>query len=171
MVSAISTHVPLAGYAVIVISVVACPVRFQLTYPTRGTTCMTYIGRGVGYFNSRTPCGIRLGPRCPRGAFCLISTHVPLVGYDVPSIVFRDSTVISTHVPLVGYDDREKLYAVILRNFNSRTPCGVRLVFGVPGRAAAPFQLTYPLWGTTTRYCVFSSTECIYCNTPIRNAT
>ena len=100
-----------------------------------------------------------------------ISTHVPRVGYDLTPLEWFWVNGISTHVPRVGYDleairgrysglnfnsrtpcgvrHNPFLMRLILPDFNSRTPCGVRRKTDCLNFFVYPFQLTYPVWGTT----------------------
>ena len=99
-------------------------------------------------FNPRTPCGVR-PPHCTSsGSPALfqsthpmwgatrrvlwdrqdrrISIHAPHVGCDVRSSVNRTAERISIHAPHVGCDRRNLLQHTSCKNFNPRTPCGVR---------------------------------------------
>ena len=125
-------------------------IKFQSTHPLRGATPVAVnlsVARLIsihaplagcdashrrdnarhGYFNPRTPCGVRrrsggASARCAR----FQSTH-PLRGATPP-----------------GRDDM-----VSGRHFNPRTPCGVRLYYIFRGQKRAIFQSTHPLRGAT----------------------
>ena len=47
--------------------------------------------------------------------------------FPLPVIIPQCLTEISIHAPLAGCDGRRGTHRVHLRNFNPRTPCGVRL--------------------------------------------
>ncbi len=92
-----------------------CSVRwlgttFQSTHPLRGATRRS--GKRIlstGYFNPRTPCGVRLRQRRRSDRAGHISIHAPLAGCDVkgwhgPQLVAE----ISNHAPLAGCDGVRK---------------------------------------------------------------
>ncbi len=55
-----------------------------------------------------------------------ISIHAPRVGCDQAYERFRLGLTISIHAPRVGCDAASKAYSTTKKNFNPRTPCGVR---------------------------------------------
>ena len=61
---------------------------------------------------------------------------------------------ISIHAPLAGCDRVESAGRFYHRNFNPRTPCGVRPFFRGMKSTASLFQSTHPLRGATGR-CLF----------------
>ncbi len=172
LISTISIHAPLAGCDGAKPRVISTACSFQSTHPSRGATGML-VGLSVlggisihaplagcdhirhpasprsGYFNPRTPRGVRLveafldrarkdfNPRTPRGVrqkhpdilakCCLISIHAPLAGCDVPDGGDDPKGVISIHAPLAGCDGLYRPLAPSGCNFNPRTPRGVRL--------------------------------------------
>ena len=107
------------------------------------------------YFNPRTPCGVRrLVPAKPPSAG-VISIHAPRAGCDdtFSSVSFNFSTFqsthpvrgatdaagiwknpqqISIHAPRAGCDPAGHRPFLTWRNFNPRTPCGVRLSQPLP---------------------------------------
>ena len=124
--------------------------RFQSTHPSWGATrehaykmclrlisihaplvgcdsCAVPILATCGYFNPRTPRGVRHGPKNTSTAATGISIHAPLVGCDL----MHDITVNGP------------------KDFNPRTPRGVRLVNGAPDQLNTLFQSTHPSWGAT----------------------
>ena len=145
----ISIHAPLAGCD---LHSPAFSVKigvFQSTHPLRGATAASgSTSRRAGYFNPRTPCGVRpVGHGGLRGRAEFQSTH-PLRGatrsFSYPEIIdifqsthpLRGATVQrlvaavtvefqSTH-PLRGATRRPVSSRAWTRNFNPRTPCGVR---------------------------------------------
>ena len=101
------------------------------------------------YFNPRTPCGVRPLRRCAapspikfqsthplRGATTYsgwvysmpnISIHAPLAGCDEEmSEKALRRLAISIHAPLAGCDTAPSKRRKTRKNFNPRTPCGVR---------------------------------------------
>ena len=102
------------------------------------------------YFNPRTPCGVRREDSVTmklseifqsthplRGATGTlqsgtvgegISIHAPLAGCDETVTYEKARLYISIHAPLAGCDKRQDKYGAAKRDFNPRTPCGVRHV-------------------------------------------
>ena len=126
-------------------------ILFQLTCPMRGTTAdirkpvrreristhVPHAGhdevvQGVrerhDHFNSRAPCGARPSFFVFVSAETKISTHVPHAGHDRISFGTEHSKSISTHVPHAGHDPEIETGVLICSYFNSRAPCGARLV-------------------------------------------
>ena len=123
----ISIHAPLAG----------CDIVDQYDFPQ------------LENFNPRTPCGVRRenpDDFCSYGVFqsthplrgatspiaCeeakkIISIHAPLAGCDSWRLNGRHEIEISIHAPLAGCDAQCYSCPMVLRHFNPRTPCGVRL--------------------------------------------
>ena len=123
------------------------------------------------YFNPRTPCGVR---RCWSYFYSYVcrfqSTH-PLRGATNKPIKNLRFTKISIHAPLAGCDKQANKKLAVYKNFNPRTPCGVRrerplcdghhidfnprTPCGVRPYSSAPivnfciFQSTHPLRGAT----------------------
>ena len=56
---------------------------------------------------------------------------------------------ISIHAPRVGCDTPMYFRTEWNRNFNPRTPCGVRRLWMRRVRRACKFQSTHPVWGAT----------------------
>ncbi len=133
--------------------------------PTRLTLCTT------DYFNPRTPRGVRLGqadglsspddfnPRTPRGVRLnslrwmkslgvFQSTH-PSRGATQRPCSPKAPTFISIHAPLAGCDMHEGFANEVLKNFNPRTPRGVRPWTDIAGLVKIPFQSTHPSRGAT----------------------
>ena len=78
-----------------------------------------------------------------------VSIHAPRVGCDESAEESSVESAVSIHAPRVGCDPWIVLRDVYLICFNSRTPCGVRLVFIALARKLKPFQFTHPVWGAT----------------------
>ena len=79
------------------------------------------------YFNPRTPCGVRR-TFLQWHFFCIEfqSTH-PLRGATRYRNQHCPWQTISIHAPLAGCDPRPSTCGQCRRDFNPRTPCGVRL--------------------------------------------
>ena len=123
---------------------------FQSTHPARGATpywCV--LARPAFHFNPRTPRGVRPGGGCgahqdggisihaPRegcddqnlngSSQCQISIHAPREGCDLCLCRRLTSTItISIHAPREGCDVITKFRRSLERDFNPRTPRGVR---------------------------------------------
>ena len=157
------------------------------------------------YFNPRTPCGVRLPCTAQeqlawkfqsthplRGATIhvmqtksplFISIHAPLAGCDPPRRGDTQTRGISIHAPLAGCDRSSIRNSPPYRDFNPRTPCGVRPrvysntyrksrisihapLAGCDGGKPAPrprlnvFQSTHPLRGATAKLPKYSRKIC-----------
>ena len=168
----ISIHAPLAGCDLRCEHDAADAGGFQSTHPLRGATLLVYRAfHQLNDFNPRTPCGARrvscavfchvfyFNPRTPCGArpssaahvhhVTQISIHAPLAGRDVIKANSAAKNGISIHAPLAGRDDVANTLINIERNFNPRTPCGVRLMSAAPRLSTGKFQSTHPLRGAT----------------------
>ena len=80
-----------------------------------------------------------------------ISIHAPLAGCDLDPAKIDRHDMISIHAPLAGCDKFGFLRAREMRNFNPRTPCGVRQNVHEISHTARIFQSTHPLRGATLR--------------------
>ena len=126
----------------------------------------------VSNFNPRTPRGVRRLPSAYRGVRPQISIHAPLAGCDP---IFRRralSAGISIHTPLAGCDDtlsdaeydamtfqsthpsrgatsRRRCVRAGRRDFNPRTPRGVRHEAKMDPIWLQAFQSTHPSRGAT----------------------
>ena len=80
----------------------------------------------VPHFNPRTPCGVRRAQLFAKHLrFAFQSTH-PMRGATWQSAEFSLRRFISIHAPHAGCDFGGCLCRLVYRNFNPRTPCGVR---------------------------------------------
>ena len=77
-------------------------------------------------FNPRTPCGVRLQHGQPGNARGCISIHAPRAGCDLKAGIRWWQVAISIHAPRAGCDRMKEISGLPARNFNPRTPCGVR---------------------------------------------
>ncbi len=126
---------------------------FQSTHPVWGATGQPlHIGSGIKLFQSTHPVwgatspnvgsvsllhefqsthpvwGATPGP-APQAGTVPISIHAPRVGCDLrPSLSVVAVQPISIHAPRVGCDGLTPCGGSIPKNFNPRTPCGVRPV-------------------------------------------
>ena len=101
---------------------------FQSTHPLRGATGLQGAPMCIDMdFNPRTPCGVRPGLPARAIPGASISIHAPLAGCDLGH--GRSGVVrchISIHAPLAGCDVTAPGMCSSSRDFNPRTPCGVR---------------------------------------------
>ena len=77
-------------------------------------------------FNPRTPCGVRQSGDSGKIMHSFISIHAPLAGCDNEANATFAKQNISIHAPLAGCDKKQKDKDRNNKNFNPRTPCGVR---------------------------------------------
>ena len=76
------------------------------------------------------------------------STH-PVWGATGQSAAASPEYAISIHAPRVGCDGPQQAPGHDSPDFNPRTPCGVRLFFGMADLLVVQFQSTHPVWGAT----------------------
>ena len=141
----ISIHAPLAGrdcrhdFSDISAS------RFQSTRPLRGATIHgSHEKAGRNHFNPRAPCGARLKELQDRLTEIAFQSTRPLRGATFQGIPFGLSCKISIHAPLAGCDGQPWIFRCSTRNFNPRTPCGVRLCKTSGHRRSAYFNPRTP---------------------------
>ena len=102
-------------------------VRFQSTHPARGATAHKRDhARRILYFNPRTPRGVRLTLPTARAPQNTISIHAPREGCDQDIHPLLRDMYISIHAPREGCDVITKFRRSLERDFNPRTPRGVR---------------------------------------------
>ncbi len=104
-------------------------------------------GNAQADFNPRTPCGVRLVRvelTPPDDVFQ--STH-PLRGATLVLALHFDFLNISIHAPLAGCDLSTHIRVAAEKNFNPRTPCGVRLAHERYSRAHRDISIHAPLAG------------------------
>ena len=145
----ISIHAPLAGCDCLRSEYRVFVIHFNPRTPRGVRRMMTAVSRVCWKFQSTHP---------SRGAtvqirlftnFIPISIHAPLAGCDVVSIRGNFFTLISIHAPLAGCDGGRAANACRYRNFNPRTPCGVRPSTSSADVSFSTFQSTHPLRGAT----------------------
>ena len=101
-------------------------------------------------------CNKKCNRLCPN---LIISTAVTLTTVFQSTHPMRGATseifrvvfcfVISIHAPHAGCDEDLEYILKIVKDFNPRTPCGVRPISGTPTSRAVRFQSTHPLRGAT----------------------
>ena len=103
----------------------------------------------ISYFNPRTPCGVRPF-RLSRWISCRTfqSTH-PMRGATFKQTPAKTRAKISIHAPHAGCDKDHGRGGRRGRDFNPRTPCGVRQAPEGEKEAAREFQSTHPMRGAT----------------------
>ena len=157
---------------------------FQSTHPVWGATWSgRRSGHFSGYFNPRTPCGVRLAFIANEVLSLVISIHAPRVGCDdkTQKRTYHNALFQSTH-PVWGATALSPPSLQSPPNFNPRTPCGVRHVpnreMSRPKRISihaprvgcdftsttsswclARFQSTHPVWGATCPPCSSGKTR------------
>ena len=102
------------------------------------------------YFNPRTPCGVRRADNWADAGRRCISIHAPRVGCDCSAARDSAHSGISIHAPRVGCDSKPFGDSLVKKNFNPRTPCGVRLQLFHIVQSCEEFQSTHPVWGATS---------------------
>ena len=123
------------------------------------------------FFNPRTPCGVRqtggeiTWTRCWFQSTHSLRSATPLLALSVPSQGFqsthslRSATqrvpglkmfhTVSIHALLAECDGIQARPLIIVRSFNPRTPCGVRLGNGLREKHERQFQSTHSLRSAT----------------------
>ncbi len=146
---AISIHAPLAGCDLNSRRSEQTAKNFNPRTPCGVRPRMNESKESGHNFNPRTPCGVRLTGvnRICRPVH--ISIHAPLAGCDLRSDLIYSQRAISIHAPLAGCDSQSERirhmashisihaplagcdthrwqFQTCRKNFNPRTPCGVR---------------------------------------------
>ena len=165
----ISIHAPLAGCDMVCASALARALNFNPRTPCGVRPKLPASAWQKGHFNPRTPCGVRPAPWriCVKnGAFqsthplrgatkspfttkekaAFQSTH-PLRGATLVLALHFDFLNISIHAPLAGCDLSTHIRVAAEKNFNPRTPCGVRLAHERYSRAHRDISIHAPLAG------------------------
>ena len=129
----------------------AIDVRFQFTHPVWGATVMAdKTGKSISVsihaprvgcdiltdpdsgnvvrFNSRTPCGVRPDSRSNKQWRRMFQFTHPVWGATHLHPLRQRRQVVSIHAPRVGCDSSASGRRSGSYSFNSRTPCGVRLI-------------------------------------------
>ena len=108
-------------------AVIVRPSPFQSTHPLRGATQAAQGHRAGSKFQSTHPLRGATGSFADLGHSVVISIHAPLAGCDkMPSKRAAPPRKFQSTHPLRGATRRHHRREKRLRNFNPRTPCGVR---------------------------------------------
>ena len=138
-----STH-PSRG-ATRLIAPESCRVLFQSTHPSRGATGYVPAGRSQeGHFNPRTPRGVRPSRADDCNAVFLFQSTHPSRGATPHFGHFTALICISIHAPLAGCDMEAIIWQSHIKNFNPRTPRGVRLLARPTRRRSRHFNPRTP---------------------------
>ena len=170
--SQISTHAPRVGSDHPLRCTVSWPHYFNSRSPCGERRKGRSPPRRSGDFNSRSPCGERLPHSVASPLILEFQLTLPVWG---ATGVYTDGHIqlgISTHAPRVGSDLRRlgpglrhRAFQLTLpvwgatvlqrevgsygSDFNSRSPCGERLLTATLMNTLFKFQLTLPVWGAT----------------------
>ena len=123
----ISIHAPLTGCDILLLCPTGkyCPISIHAPLTGCDTSVSGKIAR-ILYFNPRTPHGVR---HCDTDSVKYLatfqSTH-PSRGATHDRVQYVKRFDISIHAPLTGCDTSRRTYPVDVRDFNPRTPHGVR---------------------------------------------
>ena len=139
-------------------------------------------------FNPRTPCGVRLNTCWKLGAILKfqsthpmrgattdddvwnyiqsISIHAPHAGCDTYPVPAGMTAEISIHAPHAGCDLLLSSHLVNARDFNPRTPCGVRQYRDGGLWLQFEFQSTHPMRGATWETIAHTRAEKISIHAP-----
>ena len=125
----ISIHAPRAGCDAYLEPTTAVTTQFQSTHPVRGATQTALVFMYLeNYFNPRTPCGVRLNVSSVRGSPDIFQSTHPVRGATfMHQYVYNHVIRFQSTHPVRGATCNRKAHHGLPRNFNPRTPCGVRL--------------------------------------------
>ncbi len=101
------------------------------------------------YFNPRSPCGERHGDWDVLSCFGLFQSALPLRGATLSRLHAYGNQRISIRAPLAGSDERGRFFHAEICNFNPRSPCGERQLYGRRNARPRQFQSALPLRGAT----------------------
>ena len=122
---------------------------FQSTHPVWGATVLATASPGESIFQSTHPVwGATTDERGGKKERA-ISIHAPRVGCDRTGRRVCVEIDISIHAPRVGCDNEKPKTVTRRKDFNPRTPCGVRRSSKSLWLAIVEFQSTHPVWGAT----------------------
>ena len=149
----ISTHVPHAGHDRLALGrvILVCGISTHVPHAGHDGRDADKLRNAVD-FNSRAPCGARhcdsdtVAPSNPFQLTC------PMRGTTDDPPAARLVSDISTHVPHAGHDVIAELIGDTVDHFNSRAPCGARLIKEITQHILNGFQLTCPMRGTTNKF-------------------
>ena len=101
------------------------------------------------HFNPRTPRGVRPGNVIMACLLHLFQSTHPAWGATSSLDIVCPNATISIHAPRVGCDLRQISPQRVRRDFNPRTPRGVRPLYPSAEADGKEFQSTHPAWGAT----------------------
>ena len=120
--------------------------------PHAGCDLLSHNLRGcVDYFNSRTPCGVRLKGITKLKQIINFNPRTPCGVRPPKQLMLFALFQTSIHAPHAGCDRAILLSFRFLSHFNSRTPCGVQHTQGEIMDDTLKLQFTHPLRGATRR--------------------
>ena len=91
-------------------------------------------------------CDVEIGHRA---ILLPISIHAPRMGCDFKMNLTALSSIFQSTHPVWGATRSNTNINFIIRNFNPRTPYGVRRAFSAGMTSGTRFQSTHPVWGAT----------------------
>ena len=101
------------------------------------------------HFNPRTPCGVRLRPLNQSLKNIIFQSTHPMRGATLPPKQMDLMQDISIHAPHAGCDFQTNARKNAGKDFNPRTPCGVRQRSWPRWTPRSRFQSTHPMRGAT----------------------
>ena len=107
------------------------------------------IGFTPTYFNPRTPCGVRLRSGAALATAAGFQSTHPLRGATFTNKMPKLMILFQSTHPLRGATTTLCYNTYVNKDFNPRTPCGVRRGGGIFPRRCFLFQSTHPLRGAT----------------------
>ena len=143
----ISIHAPLAGCDLRFESMADMPPNFNPRTPCGVRPTLFATPTLHMNFNPRTPCGVRQGSETQRLCSKQFQSTHPLRGATIPGVSERTYTDISIHAPLAGCDLPRGHRRPRQKDFNPRTPCGVRPLDAYTCRCSMCISIHAPLAG------------------------
>ena len=125
--------------------------EFQFTHPVWGATYQEYPKYPKNRFQFTHPVWGATLVASSLASACLFQFTHPVWGATAYSLLIRPPTKVSIHAPRVGCDGKVGAIESPTTGFNSRTPCGVRLLVYHLEILLLLFQFTHPVWGATKR--------------------
>ena len=123
----ISIHAPHAGCDIMKTGLTSRTIEFQSTHPMRGATCgQVYRPRGEENFNPRTPCGVRRWVYQFRSNSLRFQSTHPMRGATCYANMRRNMGLFQSTHPMRGATLADSIVNDMKKDFNPRTPCGVR---------------------------------------------
>ena len=125
----ISIHAPRAGCDGILVASVLNLIIFQSTHPVRGATyaCLWRSDSSISISIHAPRAGCDTATPTAAGTITVFQSTHPVRGATREVKLRRIEHAISIHAPRAGCDRYPSRLTSSARNFNPRTPCGVRL--------------------------------------------